>query len=289
MSVIKAAIVLIVLAVLAALPATPLPASAAGSSEPGLREWYLPNGIATKRSTTPETAVYDVTGYAQEWIHVQSLSNQDANVTLTFYKESEPPATTTLVVPAWRQKELFLAEGQLHGLVNVNQLYGLKFSSDQNVVVQVTRHESEANVEIPSNHLQSNIGYPGPLGDREKHWLYVNCWSLTSDPTWIEREWLNVLNPTSSPADVTVTFLAKNTGKRTQHHMKVPAERIATVSFVTLSPEIYRERTVYGVLVESTTPVVPMQIRRFFHAKNQSPRGMIGIIAFPLGDTPTGP
>lgn len=249
------------------------------------REWYVPNGIATRKDTTPATGVYDVNGYSQEWIHVLNLAGEDAAVTLTFYTETKPPKSMSITVPAGRHKPLFLREGQLQGMVEVNQLYGLRVTSDREVMVQVTRHESEENaIEIPSNQLQSNLGYPGPLGHRETAWMYVDCWSLTSDPTWIEKEWLNVLNPSDQPAELTITFINRVTGVTTQCRRTIEAARMFTLNLVSLPPEIYREHVGYSVMIESNVPVVPMQIRRFFHTQNQSPRGLIGIIPFPLGD-----
>jgi len=253
---------------------------------PSMKEWYLPNGISTYRNTTPETRVYDVTGFAQEWIHVLNVSEKDATVRLTFYTESLPPSDTVFIVPAGKHTPLYLSEDNLFGLVDINTLYALKATSDENIIIQVTRHESETNTRDnpPSNQLQSNIGYPGPLGDRERRWIYIDCWSLTSDPVWIEKEWLNILNPGKESAVAKITFINRATGEKTWMTRTIEPERIATINFVSLPPDIYKEKVGYSVLVETSVPVVTMQIRRFFHFGNQSPRGMIGIMAFPVGD-----
>lgn len=253
--------------------------------ERNFREWYIPNGIFTTRDISPENRVYDVTGYAQEWIHILNVSENDATVTVTFYTENEPPRDTTYNIAAGHSQPFNIDQSKTQKVIKPNTLYGIRIKSTEDVMPQVTRHESEnTSPDIPpSNHLQSNIGYPGPLGNKEKDWLYVDCWSLTSDPTWIEKEWINILNPGKEEAEVTLTFIDRPTGARTKTKINVSAERIFTMDLTTLPADIYKERRPISVKTESSHPVVVMQIRRFFHSGNQSPRGMIGSMAYPVG------
>lgn len=114
--------------------------------------------------------------------------------------------------------------------------------------------------------------------------MYAECWSLTGDPIWREKEWLNILNPSLIEAQVTLTFIQYRTGAVTKYRTKIGAERLLALNLLSLPPEICHEKSAYSVVIESPAPVVPMQVRRFSHLGNPSPRGMCGVIPFPIGD-----
>lgn len=253
----------------------------------GLREWYIPNGIFTSTKTTPENSVFDVTGFAQEWIHILNVSKNDAKVTLTFYTENDSPKDTTFIIPVGHGHPFYIDESIKQRMVRINTLYGVRVTSNEDIMPQVTRRESETGIpeEVPySNQLQSNIAYPGTPGKKETRWIYVDSWTRTSDPIRIEKEWLNILNPSKEEAQLTITFIDRQSGAITHTKQKIAAERMFALDLVSLPPEIFHEGRSISVLVESSVPVVVMQIRRFFHSKNLSPRGMIGVLAFPVGN-----
>lgn len=257
------------------------------SDERSFREWYMPNGIFTSRGTTPETSSYDVTGYAQEWIHILNMGKRDATVKVTFFTENAPPKDTVYNVKAGQGQPFNIDESKLQKMVKINTLYGLRVASDEDVILQVTRFESEATPapEIPgSNQIHSTIAYPGPLGQKEKRWIYVDCWALTHNDFYIEKEWLNILNPSKKDAEINLTFIDRRTGLRTHSKQVVKAERIFTLDLVTLPPDVFKDQSAISVLVESSEPVVTMQIRRFFHTKDKAPRGIVANIAYPVGD-----
>ena len=108
--------------------------------------------------------------------------------------------------------------------------------------------------------------------------------SSSYDVTGYAQEWVTILNPSKEEAEITITFIDRHTGAKTKSKQKIGPERMFILNHVSLPPEIYSERRRISVLVESTVPVVAMQIRCFFHLKNQSPRGMIGMLAYPVGD-----
>lgn len=153
------------------------------------------------------------------------------------------------------------------------------------ILAQLVRYEMEsAPAGLPGNHIQSNIGYPGPLGNNEKRWAYADCYTQITDSTVLERERLNILNPSAAEGDIKITFINTGTGERTYYYCKIGSERLISLDLLSLPAEIFRERIVYSVVMESTVPVVAMQLRRFYFKRNQSPRGMIGMMAYPIGD-----
>ena len=119
--------------------------------------------------------------------------------------------------------------------------------------------------------------HPGPIGELEKQWYYIDCVYITSDRFPLEeREWLTILNPNGTPAHCTVTFIpggdidvgaqaskaSRPDLKPVDYEFTVPPERILPTDLADL-PEVLPNQP-YAVRVRSDVPITVQGIRHIF-------------------------
>lgn len=218
------------------------------------------------------------------WALFLNLSRkEDAQITTTFYYIDEPPAEFTFVLPAGRQGRLHMQQeadnlgtANLPPGCNPRKRFGMRVRSTAPIVVQATVGDRLAHERV-TNSMSTFLFHPGPLGELEKHWCYVDCVYITSEQWPLEeREWLTILNPNSQPAHCKVTFIpggdvdigaALSKPRRAdvqpaEYELVVPAERILPTDLADL-PQVLPNQP-YAVWVESDLPITVQGIRHIF-------------------------
>jgi hypothetical protein len=239
---------------------------------------YTPFEDWVTGETTQSTNVFDA------WALMLNLSStHDAEVVATFFYEDEPPKDFAFRLPAGRQGRLHLQEqpdnlgtSNLPPGCNPRKRFGMRVRSDTPLVVQATVGDRLANERV-TNSMCTFLFHPGPLGDLEKHWVYVDCVYITSDRWPLEeREYLTILNPNAEPAHCTATFIpggnvdvgtklaqpSRPDLKPVSYDIAVPAERIVSTDLARL-PQVLPNQP-YAVRVRSDVPVTVQGIRHIF-------------------------
>jgi hypothetical protein len=224
------------------------------------------------------TNVYDA------WALFLNLSaREDAHITATFFYEDEPPADFSFVLPAGRQGRLHMQQEADHlGTANLppgcnpRKRFGMRVRSSAPIVVQATVGDRLAHERV-TNSMSTFMFHPGPLGELEKQWCYVDCVYITSEKFPLEeREWLTILNPNPQPAHCVVTFIPggdvdvqtsqsrpRNADLQpVQHTLTVPGERILPTDLADL-PQVLPNQP-YAVRVQSDLPITVQGIRHIF-------------------------
>ncbi len=152
----------------------------------------------------------------------------------------------------------------------------MRVHSSAPVVVQATVGDRLAHERV-TNSMCTFMFHPGPLGDLEKQWYYVDCVYITSDRWPLEeREWLTILNPGKDTAHCVVTFIpggdvdvgtraarpSRPDLKPVDYELTVPAERILSTDLATL-PAVLPNQP-YAVRVRSDVPITVQGIRHIF-------------------------
>jgi hypothetical protein len=218
------------------------------------------------------------------WALLVNLSEtEDAEITATWYYIDEPPKDFTFTLPAGQQGRLHMQERPDHlGTANLppgcnpHKRFGMRVKSTEPVVVQATVGDAIGDERV-TNSMSTFLFHPGPLGDLEKQWYYVDCVYITSDRFPLEeREWLTILNPNQQEAHCRVTFSpggdvdvgAQATKARrpelqpVEYELTVPAERILPTDLADL-PDVLPNQP-YAVRVQSNVPVTVQGIRHIF-------------------------
>ena len=216
------------------------------------------------------------------WMLIVNLSQKrGAEVACTFFYEDEPPRDFTFTLPAGQQSRLHMQEEADNlGTRNLppgcdpRRRFGMRVRSSQPVVVQATVGDRLAHERV-TNSMATFMFHPGPLGELEKQWYYVDCVYITSERWPLEeREWLTILNPNSQPAHCTVDFIpggdvAVGAAKArrpeappVQYSVTVPAQRLLPTELSTW-PEV-RPNQPYAVRVRSDLPITVQGIRHIF-------------------------
>jgi hypothetical protein len=218
------------------------------------------------------------------WMLVVNLNQaQPAEVTVTFFYADEPPKDFTFWLAAGRQGRLhFQDEPDNLGTINLppgcnpRKRFGVRVRSNQPVIVQATGGDRIGDEPI-TNSMATYLYHPGPLGELEKQWYYIDCVYLVSPRFPLEeREWLTILNPNPQEAHCKVTFIpggdvdVETKASRPQgaeihqveHCLVVPAERILP-SLISDWGGV-QANTPYAVRVESDLPITVQGIRHIF-------------------------
>ncbi len=272
------------------------------------REWYATeffNQYAPFRDWVSGQMVQSTNIY-DAWLLVVNLSPlQQADIALTFFYENEPPADFSFRLPPRRQGRLHLAEGadnlgtaNLPPGCNPRQRFGLLLRSTVPVIAQATVGDRLPNEQV-TNSMATFLLHPGPLGELETLWTYVDCLVLTSDRFPLEeREWLTILNPNHVPAHCTLAFLpggdvdltgtyeAVNPELGVQEHaVVVPPERILPILLSDL-PVVLPNQP-YAAQVRSDIPVTVQGIRQIFERGRYAySRGWAVLDALPTAANP---
>ena len=271
------------------------------------KEWYATEFFSqyapfedwVTGKTTQSTNVFDA------WALLLNLSStRDAAVVATFFYEDEPPKDFAFGLPAGRQGRLHMQEqpdnlgtANLPPGCNPRKRFGMRVRSDTPLVVQATVGDRLAHERV-TNSMCTFLFHPGPLGELEKQWVYVDCVYITSDRWPLEeREYLTILNPNKEPAHCTVTFIPGGNvdvgTKLTQpnrpdlkpvsHDIVVPAERILSTDLADL-PQVLPNQP-YAVRVRSDLPVTVQGIRHIFErGKYEFSRCWAVLEAMPVAD-----
>ncbi len=271
-----------------------------------VREWY-----ATEYFSQYEPFQDWVTGEMVQsinvydaWMLIYNLSEtHTASVTVTFYYADEDPKDFTFRLPANRQGRLHLAEdadnlgtSNLPPGCNPRKRFGVRVVSDQPVLVQATVGDRIGDERV-TNSMSTFMFHPGPLGEKDKQWHYVDCVYLVSEQFILEeREWLTILNPNKVAAQCKVTFIpggdvdvqgreTKPAGSDVQ-----PVEVTLTVGAERILPSLISDfagvlaNQPYAVRVDSDVPVTVQGIRHIFErGKYQFSRCWAVLDAFPTG------
>jgi hypothetical protein len=238
---------------------------------------YAPFKDWVTGETVKSTNVYDA------WALLLNLSPEaDAEVTATWYYEDEAPRDYSFVLPAGRQGRLhmqdqsdFLGTSNLPPGCDPYKRFGMRVRSSQPVIVQATVGDRLAHERV-TNSMATFLFHPGPLGEREKTWVYVDCVYITSPNfTLEEREWITILNPGGAPARCTIHFIpggdvdvatavsrSRSDAAPVSHTLAVPAERILATDIAGLAG--VRPNQAYAVRVESDQPVTVQGVRHIF-------------------------
>jgi hypothetical protein len=236
------------------------------------------------------------------WMLIYNLSEKhQASVTVTFYYADESPKDFTFTLPPSRQGRLHLAQdadnlgtANLPPGCNPRKRFGVRVVSDQPVLVQATVGDRIGDERV-TNSMSTFMFHPGPLGELEKTWHYVDCVYLVSDKFILEeREWLTILNPNPTPAQCRITFIPGGDvdvqGQVTtppqsnvlpvQVSLQAPAERILPVLISDFEGVLPNQP--YAVRVESDLPITVQGIRHIFErGKYEFSRCWAVLDAFP--------
>lgn len=250
------------------------------------REWFMTEYFSlydefedwAQGGKTRSINVYD------KWMLIVNLNPQEeAEVNLTFYYQDEPPKDFTFRLAAGRQGRLhFSDEPDNLGTINLppgcepRKRFGVRVRSSQAVVVQATGGDRIGEERI-TNSMATCLYHPGPLGEAEQTWMYVDCVYLASDRFALEeREWLSVLNPNPQTAHCKVTFIpGGDVDVRSQaskpieaavatveHPFEVPPERLFSMMISDWQDVLPNQP--YAVRVDSDLPITLQGIRHIF-------------------------
>jgi len=249
--------------------------------------------------TTQSTNVFDA------WALMLNLSSkQDAEVTATFFYEDEPPRDFTFALPAGRQGRLHMQEqpdnlgtSNLPPGCNPRKRFGMRVRSTAPLLVQATVGDRLAHERV-TNSMATFMFHPGPLGELEKQWYYVDCVYITSEKWPLEeREFLTILNPNTTPARCTITFIpggdvdvgakvskpSRADLEPAEYTLTVPAERILPTDLADLP--MIRPNQPYAVRVRSDVPLTVQGIRHIFErGKYEFSRAWAVLDARPIAD-----
>jgi hypothetical protein len=239
------------------------------------------------------------------WMLLVNLdSKQDAKITGTFFYEDEPPQDFTFTLPAGRQGRVHLQEEPDNlGTANIppgcnpRKRFGLRIRSSGPIIVQATVGDRLPHERI-TNSMSTFMFHPGPLGEMEKQWYYVDCLYLTTDGVPLEeREWLTILNPNQVPAHCTITFIPGgdvDVGNGlaqpvdpdlmpVDYTLAVPAERILPTLLSDL-PMVLPNQP-YAAQVRSDVPITVQGIRPIFErGKYEYSRAWAVLDAIPVAN-----
>jgi hypothetical protein len=248
---------------------------------------------------TQSTNVFDA------WALMLNLSSkQDAEVTVTFFYEDEPPRDFTFTLPAGRQGRLHMQEqpdnlgtSNLPPGCNPRKRFGMRVRSTAPLLVQATVGDRLAHERV-TNSMATFMFHPGPLGELEKQWYYVDCVYITSEKWPLEeREYLTILNPNTTPARCTITFIpggdvdvgakvskpSRADLEPAEYTLTVPAERILPTDLADLP--MIRPNQPYAVRVRSDVPITVQGIRHIFErGKYEFSRAWAVLDARPIAD-----
>jgi len=249
------------------------------------REWYFTeffSQYAPFKDWVSGEMVKSINVY-DAWMLILNLdSSQDAVVTTTFYYEDEAPRDYQFILPAGKQGRLHLQDDvdnlgtkNLPSGCNPFKRFGVRVVSTQPVVVQATMGDRIGNERI-TNSMATRMFYPGPLGEVEKQWCYIDCLVLESSVYPLEeREWITILNPNPAPAQCTLTFIpggdvdsqgqvqpAAAGLKPMEYTVTVPPERILPLAMCDI-PGV-KVNQPYALRVTSDQPVTLQGIRHIF-------------------------
>lgn len=250
------------------------------------REWFVTEYFSlydefedwAQGGKTRSINVYD------KWMLIVNLNpKEEAEVTLTFYYQDEPPKDFTFRLAAGRQGRLhFSDEPDNLGTINLppgcepRKRFGVRVRSTQPVVVQATGGDRIGEERI-TNSMATYLYHPGPLGEAEQTWMYVDCVYLASDRFALEeREWLSVLNPNPQTAHCRVTFIpggdvdVSSRASRqieasvatVEHTFEVPPERLFSILISDWQDVLPNQP--YAVRVDSDLPITLQGIRHIF-------------------------
>ena len=259
---------------------------------------YAPFKDWVTGETVKSTNVYDA------WALLLNLSpDRDSSVTATWYYEDEPPRDYTFLLPAGRQGRLhmqdqsdFLGTSNLPPGCDPYKRFGMRVRSTEPVVVQATVGDRLAHERV-TNSMATFLFHPGPLGQQEKAWVYVDCVYITSPNfTLEEREWITILNPNLAPAHCIITFIpggdvdvktaasrSRSDAQQVSHAVVVPGERILPTDIADL-PGVLPNQA-YAVRVESDLPITVQGIRHIFERGQYSfSRAWAVLDAMPIGE-----
>jgi hypothetical protein len=249
-------------------------------------EWYLTEYFSQYEpfadwitgEPTRSTNFYDA------WMLILNLSQKNAaQVTVTFFYSDQAPQDFTFTLGANMQGRLhFQEEPDNLGTINLppgcnpRVRFGVRVRSNQPVVVQATGGDRIGDEPI-TNSMATYMYHPGPLGELEKQWVYVDCVYLVSpDFPLEEREWLTILNPNRGEVHCVITFIPggdvdietqasrpqASTDSPVEHRLTVPAERILP-SLISDWEGVQANRP-YAVRVQSDLPITVQGIRHIF-------------------------
>ena len=248
---------------------------------------------------TQSTNVFDA------WALMLNLSSkQDAEVTVTFFYEDEPPRDFTFTLSAGRQGRLHMQEqpdnlgtSNLPPGCNPRKRFGMRVRSTAPLLVQATVGDRLAHERV-TNSMATFMFHPGPLGELEKQWYYVDCVYITSEKWPLEeREYLTILNPNTTPARCTITFIpggdvdvgakvskpSRADLEPAEYTLTVPAERILPTDLADLP--MIRPNQPYAVRVRSDVPITVQGIRHIFErGKYEFSRAWAVLDARPIAD-----
>jgi hypothetical protein len=210
------------------------------------------------------------------------------------------------VLPAGRQGRLHMQEEPDNlGTANLppgcdpRKRFGMRVRSTAPIVVQATVGDRLAHERV-TNSMSTFLFHPGPLGELEKQWVYVDCVYITGAWPLEEREWLTILNPNVVPAHCTVTFIPGgdvDVGSQVsrprrpdleavEHVLTVPPERILPTDLADL-PQVLPNQP-YAVRVRSDVPITVQGIRHIFErGKYEFSRAWAVLDAMPVAEVPS--
>src|SRR5262245_2163596 len=238
------------------------------------------------------------------WMLLVNLSSKrEAQITGTFFYEDEPPQDFTFVLPAGRQGRVHLQEEPDNlGTANIppgcnpRKRFGLRLRSSGPIVAQATVGDRLPHERV-TNSMSTFMFHPGPLGEIEKQWYYVDCLYLTAEGVALEeREWLTVLNPNQVPAHCTFTFIPGGEVdvanglaspmnpelKPVDYELTIQPERIRSTLLSDLP--ILLSNQPYAARVRSDVPITVQGIRPIFErGKYEFSRAWAVLDARPIG------
>ena len=239
------------------------------------------------------------------WMLLVNLSpKREVDVTGTFFYEDEPSQDFTFKLPAGRQGRVHLQEEPDNlGTANIppgcnpRKRFGLRVRSSGPIVVQATVGDRLPHERV-TNSMSTFMFHPGPLGDLEKQWYYVDCLYLTAEGVPLEeREWLTILNPNKVPAHCAMTFIPGgdvDVGAGAVQPVRAdltPVDYTLTVPLERIKPTLLSDLPIllpnqpYAARVRSDVPVTVQGIRPIYErGKYEFSRAWAVLDALPIAN-----
>ncbi len=250
------------------------------------KEWYVPFCMVASKRLPKGESIHSVNFKRNEWPCLFNVTGREGTAVLTFYYEDGTTKTkevalsaASVTVPAFHSPENM-------ELLNEHVAFGVKIESDVEILPQFSASEDG---EKFGDGLFRSVGmvrmaYPGPLSKKETRWILPDGHLSILKGKGEDRDWFTFLNPGNEKADLTLRMVYKD---KTIVKKLVVEPHSIRVFEPGSDPDVLQEfknSTTYGLIVDSSKPIVMEAIRRYWNMAEQTPVNSWDCIPFAIGD-----
>mgnify|MGYP006291815393 FL=1 len=256
------------------------------AGEPSYKEWYVPFCMVASERLPRGQSVHSVNFKRNEWPCLFNVTSREGSALLTFYYEDGSTRSKEITLLPQAVTVLAFHNAENLELLSEHAAFGVKIESDVEIFPQFSA--SEDGEKFGEGLFRSagfaRMAHPGPLSVRETKWLLPDGHLSIHKGKGEDRDWFYFLNPGDKAADLTLKMIYKT--KTLTKKLSVEPHSIRVYEPGS-DPDItgaFLNTTTYGVVVESSEPIVMEAIRRYWNSSEETPINSWQIIPFAIGD-----